>query len=902
MLNLDFYRKPCKHAAVGQRQITEAQTSSFSQSECTQCRSNGGECIVNFDDERRKPNSRAYINSLNERIAALESALKDKEKEKEQTEDPNATSQVQSTRNPSHSPVLITNSFRHEIDPKLMEMSEHHEAVITDSDATDGYSPPSNLSSHENESMVSKLLSTRGHLSFDQLSGRLRYFGPIANCHVHSHLQQNEQMHRQALEQQRRTQRLINSISKDTHDYLMNLFWQYYNSVIHVIHQAAFEHGQEHGGPFYSGFLHVCILAMGYRYADKTRPDIMKISIGNKESTIHKEAKFMLDYEIEQPGGTTSIPALLLLGDLECGVGRDNVGWLYAGMANRLCFDIGLHLDRSNSGLSERDLEIGRMTLLACVIYDKYWALFLGRPTNIKTSDLETYNLSQQLERLGKCLPAGPEKSLETQIYESLIDLMEIAGKITEIMDQAARLDDRVNPNHHVFVRMANLNRELEIWYTRLPKNLQWTPQNVQSAPFSFFLLHQQYHVAMILLHRPFARYDEIQPVADGNMEDYEPQPNMHMSSMSRSICTQHAVRVARIFWQHRQRFDTRHIFVTGMQHAGTAAIALIAALASLKDSSSRDANMHYLECLAAALQDMSETFQPAELMSTVLQAVILELRASLPQPKQAKIIPARRESTANDEESERFMPSKRHQSFRNSPPRTMSQSFIPTPQVTAPAGISELEQQQQQTLIDTSTREASEVRLANATSMDGFVVVTPRAEPVNIEGAWPTLTTDTSALDYPMFTNSNRPQFQAMSTTPHRSAWMGAETPAVSPPAGGNPYMFQSNFGRSSNDRLQDDLAANTSLDFLTLLGTDRTDFSTLTGNHDDYALLPTPTPTPVASYTTKPLDGTKDRPFTSTSATSSTNRQQDGSAARTMAGLDDLWNQMKGTNNKTR
>lgn len=815
--------------------------------------------------------------------------------------------------------MVRSNSLTHDTDStfaQLQEISEQNEAVVTDSDATDGYSPPGNLSLPGNESMVSKLLSTRGHLSFDQLSGRLRYFGPTTNCHVHSDLhRQNELSHRQALEQTRRTQRVINTLTMETHDYLMDLFWTKYNSVLHVIHQEAFEDGRENGGNFYSGFLHVCILAMGYRFAEKTRPDMLRIAMPNQESTLHQAAKFMLDYEIEQPGGIPSIVALLLLGDLECGVGRDNVGWLYAGMANRLCFDIGLHLDRSNSGLSQREIEIGRMTLLACVVYDKYWALFLGRPTSLKSSDLETYHLSQQFARLGKSLPAVPERRLEQQIYESLLELMEIAGKITEIMDQASRLDDNVNLNHHVFVRMANLNRELEIWYSRLAKPLQWTPENVQSAPFSFFLLHQQYHVTMILLHRPFARYGDIQPANPDNMEDYTAQPNMHLSSMSRTICTQHAVRVARIFWQHRQRYDTRQIFVTGLQHAGTAATALVAALASLKDPSSRDANMHYLETLAAALEDMAQTYQPAERMSSVLQEVIIELRATVPQTKQHKVVPTRREST-NDDDTEEFVPSKRHQSFRTSPPRSMPSTFIPQ---SRPQQQQHQPQPQPRANLTPTTNEIEapspsmqnrDPTLANPPSLDGFVVVTPRTEAANLEGAWPALTNaHASVLDYPMFT-SNRSAFSDMAQT---SAWMGAETPAVSPPPSANSYIFQPSAFPGS--RLTDDAGSNqntngngvvgNNLDFLSLL--DRGDFSGLVGGReDDFALLPTPTVTPTIPFNASSDAAKRGPPAMNSSSTRTSadrryptpSRQQDGSAASTMAGLDALYAQMKGNN----
>lgn len=192
------------------------------------------------------------------------------------------------------------------------------------------------------DGMVSRLLSTRGHLSFDQLSGRLRYFGPTTNCHVHSELGNPMENAPESSEQARRAEKIIRSLPMETYDYLMDLFWQCYNSAIHVLHQEAFNEDREAGRTqFYSGFLHVCVLAMGFRFADKQRPDIQKIALPRMESTLHREAKYMLDHELESPGGIPSVVALLLLGDLECGVGRDNLGWLYAGLAVRLTFDIG---------------------------------------------------------------------------------------------------------------------------------------------------------------------------------------------------------------------------------------------------------------------------------------------------------------------------------------------------------------------------------------------------------------------------------------------------------------------------------------------------------------------------------------------------------------------------------
>jgi hypothetical protein len=374
----------------------------------------------------------------------------------------------------------------------------------------------------------------------------------------------------------------------------------------------------------------------------------------------------------------------------------------------------------------------------------RYWALFLGRPTGIKSSDLEMYQLTKQFSSLSACKPAGLQKSLETQIYEELLDLMELAGKIAEIQDPESRALQSVEKIDEAYLYVMNLDRQLQAWYRRLPKNLVWNPENIRTAPFSFFLLHQQYHCSIILLHRPWARYEEPTPFSsdDGHNDDtYMPIDNNH-SYMSRSICTRQAIRVARIFWHHRQRFSTRRIFVTGIQHAGTAATALIAALASIKNPTDRKNNLQYLECLAAALQDMATTYQPASSMSSILQAVMLELHASAKTPPPDRdfpympmsSIPARRDSNAMDEDEVRSF-KKRQLSKSSVRPPSMLPDFVTTPQ------------SQSGTSSSLNTAGISFQGDNDVERRDGYVLITPRSE----RAAWPNLTADLNALDYPM-------------------------------------------------------------------------------------------------------------------------------------------------------
>jgi hypothetical protein len=359
-------------------------------------------------------------------------------------------------------------------------------------------------------------------------------------------------------------------------------------------------------------------------------------------------------------------------------------------MANRLAFDIGLHLDCRGDNIPEQEIQIRHQVMRACVLYDKYWALFLGRPTSIKSQDIGMDLLSKRFSMLASAPSAfdgsrrTTSKATDTEVHEQLIELMEIAGKIVETRDHH-KLNFSFESSTHMFgssetednayMQVISLDRQLQNWYRRLPDHLTWKPVNIKAAPFPFFLLHQQYHVSMILLHRPWAKYGSITS-SDGSSTNSHPSPSStthqaqtsqadhslslsnlsggnststiplsshtlglgdpqslvddSRTSLSRSICTQQAIRVARIFWQHRQRFSSRRICVTGIQHAGTSAIALIAALAYQTSQPDRRSYLSYLEILSAAIADMAHTYQPAARMDDLLKAILVQLRSDV--------------------------------------------------------------------------------------------------------------------------------------------------------------------------------------------------------------------------------------------------------------------------------
>jgi hypothetical protein len=303
-----------------------------------------------------RPISRAYMCSLTERIGLLETMLREKGEDPPPASHPPMTRHGPHVEEPSSGRKHAKNgingnkgSLNHNQDNTNSSPGSQQDDMLFDREGSlthshhgdDSHSAhsapsPSMIPPPKKDGMVSRLLSTRGHLSFDQLSGRLRYFGPTTNCHVHSEFGMPTGENGEAFEQTRRAEKAIRQLSIETYEYLMGLFWSHYNTYMHVVHQEAFYEDKENSRTqFYSPFLHICVLAMGFRFADRTRPDMQKITVAPRESSLHREAKFMLDFELERPGGIPNVVALLILGDMECGVGRDNLGWLYAGMANR---------------------------------------------------------------------------------------------------------------------------------------------------------------------------------------------------------------------------------------------------------------------------------------------------------------------------------------------------------------------------------------------------------------------------------------------------------------------------------------------------------------------------------------------------------------------------------------
>jgi hypothetical protein len=170
---------------------------------------------------------------------------------------------------------------------------------------------------------------------------------------------------------------------------------------------------------------------------------------------------------------------------------------------------------------------------------------------------------------------------------------------------------------------------------------------------------------------------------------------------------------------------------------------------------------MQYLECLSAALQDMSHTYQPAERMFLVLQVVLAELRGipgeianNFHRPK-GVVVPARRGSTSV-EDMDPPMFTKRRQVAR-----AYSKSKLPS--IRRESMSSSMDLNIDPALASLSHRKTSDV---DGERPDGFIIVTPSSD----VSSWQTVAGDslpTPGTLPPSITQRNN------------NAWMGADLDA---------------------------------------------------------------------------------------------------------------------------
>ena len=104
----------------------------------------------------------------------------------------------------------------------------------------------------------------------------------------------------------------------------------------------------------------------------------------------------------------------------------------------------------------------------------------------LKASDIAPACLNKDFDRLieSQTRTYAYEKTIETKVYEALLQLMDLLEPLCETRD----LRKNLKPSD-AYLKIATLDRKLNNWYADLPERLRWTPENLARAPASFYLL-----------------------------------------------------------------------------------------------------------------------------------------------------------------------------------------------------------------------------------------------------------------------------------------------------------------------------------------------------------------------------------------------------------------------------
>ncbi|KAJ4250906.1 hypothetical protein NW762_011556 [Fusarium torreyae] len=316
----------------------------------------------------------------------------------------------------------------------------------------------------ETEALIDQLSERIGTLQVGA-GGHIRYYGPTSNFNL-------AQLPFPDVFTVRRTIRndgtellerlgLHKPIPAALKEHLIQLYFAWQDPILHIVNQHMFflaksrwEDGEE--SPYYSESLENALCALGAAFETRHHPTLITFPRSLAEFFADR-AKGLLEIELDNPCVAT-VQALAVLSSHDIGSRRDSRGWLYSGMALRLAFDLGLHVDMashvSQGLLGHVEAGLRREVFWGTYLIDKWeplcnvscriadfdfssWGFYLGQPFRMHTEDITVSK-----PRTG----AYPGDSNKWFAYG-----------VPEPIRAEASLSDSFGQLHHEQVRMAEI-------------------------------------------------------------------------------------------------------------------------------------------------------------------------------------------------------------------------------------------------------------------------------------------------------------------------------------------------------------------------------------------------------------------------------------------------------------
>ncbi|KAB8239029.1 Zn(II)2Cys6 transcription factor [Aspergillus alliaceus] len=496
---------------------------------------------------------------------------------------------------------------------------------------------PENNADEEEEDEVTNQLSCRlGKLQVTH-DGRLRYFGSTSNFTLLDILVDAAPSCQ--ISSQRATQDMLEDaglglkVDESLETHLLQLYFTWHGPCLHAVDEEIFWRSRAQksnndgvDSPYYSRTLSDAMCAIGAKYEPKYHPDLVTYPRSLAEF-FSDRAKISLESELENPSLTT-VQALVILGAYEASCTRDTRGWLYSGMAMRLAFDLGLHLDMApyvgRGTISCKDYDVRRITFWAVYMSEQFWGYYLGRPTRspmdgvtVPKPDRDSHlppmkwkpygspYLSMNMANLPN--PLGPMCYQWVSLYDYMLPLTNILYGCCEIS------------KHQLQELTSNTVEKLRLWKANLPPELKIHEKPDFPQPLPHVLaLHMQYHQLMIHCHRPYISRHHIQP---------QP-PQGPGSSHARMMCMESAIAIAQTLALYERYYSFRRANFQVVSFIFSAALILIFAIVPTRQYEHDRELVAYLSTCFRALDEMGSQFENANRTSTFLNTLQREWQA----------------------------------------------------------------------------------------------------------------------------------------------------------------------------------------------------------------------------------------------------------------------------------
>jgi Fungal specific transcription factor domain/Fungal Zn(2)-Cys(6) binuclear cluster domain len=479
---------------------------------CGSCTNHGRPCSYTNEPPKARP-SRAIINSLTEEKKNLEELVRRLK---------NASSQerevILNKTNPGSTIPKSTPSDARGLESNTFRKRRHPSSDEESWDGTD------------------TILTASEFLSFDE-AGQISALGPTSSLHnpigtkpslaeqtsidnARNHLFANAAYQRQ-LEHSLNSLPGIDGVPINLATHLFDLYFNRGHHAFLAIYRPAFTRDILHGGPYATKFLINAVFAAASKYSD--RPEVRDDIADPRTSgaRFFRRCEALLTANSTLPSSDIPTAAgLALLASAVLTRGSVTKSWLYGGMAIRMIYDLGLHIDTHDPRVGMEEIEIRRRLFWSAFVYDKVQSLYLGRPFMIHPEDANVPDslLDMMEERdlympyVDPTDPKAPNPKAHATPYHSVSNFQALC-RLCKIMARIIQQLYLAGVSTRSSARLTHNDRLLSTWYYRLPDYLSFKPwlfENLKPVAPNIMVMNTTFHSVVILLHRPFLSHDQL--------------------------------------------------------------------------------------------------------------------------------------------------------------------------------------------------------------------------------------------------------------------------------------------------------------------------------------------------------------------------------------------------------